>query len=124
MGIGYKLKQLIDKRKTNINALANRANVKPSTLYSIIDRDNTKVDINSLISVAKVLGVPVEYFSDNYEDLALEDSLLMEDEKSLLSDYRKLNPVGQGKATEYVHDLTENSKYTDNLAEKKDATSA
>ena len=66
MGIGYKLKKLIDEKNTNVNALANRANVKPTTLYSIIDRDNTKVDIDVLIAIAKVLGVPVEYFSDNF----------------------------------------------------------
>lgn len=67
MGIGYKLKKLIEERKTNVNALANRANVKPTTLYSIIERDNTKVDIEVLIAIAKVLGVSVEYFSDSYE---------------------------------------------------------
>ena len=66
MGIGYKLKKLIEEKNTNVNALANRANVKPTTLYSIIDRDNTKVDIDVLIAIAKVLGVPVEYFSDNF----------------------------------------------------------
>ena len=66
MGIGYKLKKLIEEKNTNVDALANRAKVKPTTLYSIIDRDNTKVDIDVLIAIAKVLGVPVEYFSDNY----------------------------------------------------------
>lgn len=123
MGIGDKLQKAIAKRKTNINDVARRANVNPSVLYSIIRRNSKSVDINVLIAIANILGVPVEYFSDNYEDLAMEDALLMEDEKALLSDYRKLNPVGQGKAAEYVHDLTENSKYTDNLTEK-DATSA
>lgn len=66
MGIGFKLKKLIEERKTNVNALANRAKVKPTTLYSIIERDNTKVDIEVLIAIAKVLGVSVEYFSDSY----------------------------------------------------------
>lgn len=66
MGIGSKLKKLIEEKNTNVNALANRANVKPTTLYSIIERDNTKVDIDVLIAIAKVLGVSVEYFSDSY----------------------------------------------------------
>lgn len=66
MGIGSKLKKLIEEKNTNVNALANRAKVKPSTLYSIIERDNTKVDIELLIAIAKVLGVSVEYFSDSY----------------------------------------------------------
>lgn len=114
MGIGDKLQKAIAKRKTNINDVARRANVNPSVLYSIIRRNSKSVDINVLIAIANILGVPVEYFSDNYEDLAMEDGLLMEDEKSLLSDYRKLNPIGQGKAAEYVNDLTGNPKYKAN----------
>ena len=46
MGIGAKLKKLIEDRNTNVSALAKRANVAPTTLYSIIDRDNNKVDID------------------------------------------------------------------------------
>ncbi len=65
MGIGNKLQKLIEEKHTNVNELAGRANVSPSTLYSIIKRDNTKVDIEVLISICKVLGVPVEYFSES-----------------------------------------------------------
>lgn len=65
MGIGNKLQNLIEEKNTNVNELAGRANVSASTLYSIIKRDNTKVDIEVLISICKVLGVPVEYFVEN-----------------------------------------------------------
>lgn len=64
MGIGDKLQKLITAKNTNVNELAARAKVAPSTLYSIIKRDNTKADIDVLIRIAKVLGVSVEYFSD------------------------------------------------------------
>lgn len=67
MGIGAKLKRLIEDRNTNVSALAKRANVAPTTLYSIIDRNNNKVDIELLINIANILGVSVEYFSDNYD---------------------------------------------------------
>lgn len=66
MGIGAKLQKLIEEKNTNVNELANRAKVSASTLYSIIKRDNTKADIDVLLAIAKVLGVPVEYFSDDY----------------------------------------------------------
>ena len=66
MSIGSKLKELIKERKTNVNKLAERAGVAPTTLYSIINRDNTKADIDVLIRIASILDVPVEYFSDNY----------------------------------------------------------
>lgn len=42
-----------------------------------------------------------------------EPEPLRQDETSLLKDYRKLNPTGKDKATEYVSDLAEQPKYTD-----------
>lgn len=113
MSIGKKLQQAIDKNKTNVNEVAKRANVAPTVLYSIIRRNSKSVDINVLITVADILGVPVEFFGDNYNEEVVNESSLMKEEKNLLKDFRKLNPVGQDKATEYVHDLTENTKYTD-----------
>lgn len=67
MEIGARLKKIIEEKQTNVNELANRARVAPSTLYSIIKRDSTKVDINVLVRVADVLGVPIEYFSEKSE---------------------------------------------------------
>ena len=64
MGIGDKLQQLISQKNTNVNELSVQAKVSPSTLYSIIKRDNTKVDIDILIRISNILGVPVEFFSD------------------------------------------------------------
>lgn len=90
MGIGYKLKKLIEERKTNVNALANRANVKPTTLYSIIERDNTKVDIEVLIAIAKVLGVSVEYFSDSY--VPTSSTYYLDPETALLAQELKNRP--------------------------------
>ena len=112
MSIGKKLQQAIDKNRTNVNEVARRANVAPTVLYSIIRRNSKSVDINVLITIADILGVPVEFFGDNYDESVVNDASLMKEEKLLLKDFRKLNPVGQEKATEYVHDLTDNIKYT------------
>ena len=43
MGIGDKLQQLISQKNTNVNELSVQAKVSPSTLYSIIKRNNTKL---------------------------------------------------------------------------------
>lgn len=64
MGIGDKLQKLISQKNTNVNELSINAKVSPSTLYSIIKRNNTKVDIDVLIRISNILGVPVEFFSD------------------------------------------------------------
>ncbi|MBR0294246.1 MAG: helix-turn-helix transcriptional regulator [Acidaminococcaceae bacterium] len=130
MGIGAKLKDVIKDRNTNVNEVAKRANVMPSVLYSIIKRDSKSVDINVLITVANILGVPVEYFGDNYKHEDNSDDHLAQNEKDLLTDFRLLNPVGQNRGSDYIHDLTKITEYTTppepeaEPAAKKDAASS
>ena len=64
MGIGYKLDTLLKDREMTVTELARRVDVAPTTIYSIIQRNNKKVDIDVLIKIAKTLGVNTEYFSD------------------------------------------------------------
>lgn len=66
MGVGKKLQQLIALRNRNVNDIAQAINVSSSTLYSIIRRDNNKVDIDVLQDIANELDVTLDYFtSDN-----------------------------------------------------------
>lgn len=120
MGIGYKLKKLIEEKNTNVNALANRAKVKPTTLYSIIDRDNTKVDIDVLIAIAKVLGVPVEYFSDNYvptdpntDPETMQLAAMLKDKPGLV----RVARLGKNLSED---DLKQVAQYTEFLAAKNE----
>lgn len=80
MGIGAKLDKLMKQRGTNANELAQKLNVSPQTIYSMIKRDSKKADIDILIRIAKEFGVEAEYFcSDDipiksepdYEDMEL-----------------------------------------------------
>lgn len=64
MGIGNKLDTLLKERNVTVTDLARRINVAPTTIYSIIQRNNKKVDIDVLIKISKTLGVNTEYFSD------------------------------------------------------------
>ena len=73
MGIGAKLQRAIEAKNTNVNEVAKRANISPSVLYSIIRRDSKSVDINTLITIANILGVSVEYFGDDYEPIYYTD---------------------------------------------------
>lgn len=65
MGIGNKLEDLLKKRKMTVTELARRIDVAPTTIYSIIQRNNKKVDIDVLLDIADVLGVDAEYFRDS-----------------------------------------------------------
>lgn len=64
MGIGNKLDNLLSERGMTVTELARRVNVAPTTIYSIIQRNNKKVDIDVLIKIARTLGVNTEYFGD------------------------------------------------------------
>ena len=88
MGIGDKLQQIITARNTNVNELAIRAKVSPNTLYSIIKRNNTKADIDILIRISRVLGVTVEYFSDEAD----ANQYYLDSETAMLAQELKDNP--------------------------------
>lgn len=64
MGIGLKLEKLIKERNTNVNELAQKIGVAPTTIYSMIRRDSKKADIEVLFKISKELGVDAEYFCD------------------------------------------------------------
>ena len=64
MGIGSKLTQLMKEQNTNANELAAKEGVPAQTVYSLIRRDASKVDIDTLIKIARALGVTAEYFAN------------------------------------------------------------
>ena len=65
MGIGNKLSSLLSERHMTVTELSRKINVAPTTIYSIIQRNNKKVDIDVLLDIADVLGVEAEYFRDS-----------------------------------------------------------
>ena len=62
MGIGNKLTKLLNATGTNANELANKIDVSPQTIYSMIKRDRKKADIEVLLKIADFFGVTAEYF--------------------------------------------------------------
>jgi len=61
---GKKLGELLELRGRNANDLAVAIKEKPQTIYSIIKRDSTRIDIQLLFRIAKELDVAVDYFTD------------------------------------------------------------
>ena len=45
------------------------------------------------------------------EDASAANAYLFDQEKDLISDFRKLNEEGQEKGSGYIHDLSEKPKY-------------
>lgn len=60
MGIGARLVELMEKKKINTNELANKIGVAPTTLYSMIKRDSSRVDIDLIIKIAHALNMTAD----------------------------------------------------------------
>ena len=94
MGIGTDLQELINIKCTNVNELAKKINVSPQTLYSIIKRDNMKVDFDVLLKICDELKVDVEYFYQKITNV----SSVVPDKKmisELIANFNLLNENGQ-----------------------------
>lgn len=89
MSIGKRLEELIYFRNTNVNKIAKAAGVSPQTIYGIIKRDNTKVDINILMALAKELNVTLDFFSGGPID---KNSI---EHETLVSKYVELDEHGK-----------------------------
>lgn len=130
MPIGKRLDDLINLRKENVNSIATQIGVSPQTIYSIIKRDNMKVDFDVLMKLSKRLDVPVDYFYEptfnfdaNKSSLYVENSPvpanaetgeLNKQEQTLIHNYRALNDEGQEKLFDYSEDLVSSGRYTKN----------
>lgn len=66
--IGDKLEELLRIKKIKAGTLASLTGIPKSTIYSIIKRNNKKVNFSDMEKIAEVLCVPVEYFYDRHED--------------------------------------------------------
>lgn len=60
MGIGARLVELMNKKNINTNELANKIGVAPTTLYSMIKRDSSRVDIDLIIKIAHALNMTAD----------------------------------------------------------------
>ena len=60
--IGTTLKNLLDEREIKVNEFARQIKVPAQTLYSIIRRDNMKIDHELLLRICDALHVPPATF--------------------------------------------------------------
>lgn len=92
MGLGSKLKALLDLKGLKVSTLADDLNLNRNTLYSLIQRDSDKMDMGTLSRIADYLGVSLDYFfMSRSSDLPLYST----EEDQLIQAYRKLPLEGQ-----------------------------
>ncbi len=100
MGLGSKLKALLDLKGLKVSTLADDLNLNRNTLYSLIQRDSDKMDMGTLSRIADYLGVSLDYFfMSRSSDLPLYST----EEDQLIQAYRKLPLEGQRFIRQAVH---------------------
>lgn len=88
--IGSILKDLLEKRNMRAGELARRIGVPATTLYSIIKRDNMKIDFDLLLRICRELDAPIELFCGENPTQAPDGK-----ELALLRAYRGLDSHGR-----------------------------
>ena len=117
MGIGSTLQELLTLRGTNVNELAKQINISPQTVYSIIRRDNMKVDIDVLARISECLHVNMEYFYNQSLDKKKFPELTEvspgndKNKQELLQIYDELNADGQTNMMTYAQFLSSQPQY-------------
>lgn len=86
--IGKTLDRILKEKGTNVNELAKNIGVSNQTLYSIIKRDNMKIDFELLLKICNELNINVEKFYDDYIDSKSQQILLTDEEQQLILAYR------------------------------------
>lgn len=116
MGIGSKLDKILKEKNISAIELARTINVAPSTIYSIIQRDNKKIDIQVLFDIAHALGVDAEYFAEKNEKNFVthaHDMMLIhanpetKEEVQILFEIKGLSDSGKKRVSEYAKKLRE-----------------
>lgn len=93
--IGTTLKRLLQERNMNVNELSRRTGISAQTLYSIIKRDNMKIDFDVLLKLCDALNVPVEAFYDAQGKRPASTRLPDTEEWDLVTCYRRLDDHGK-----------------------------
>lgn len=76
MAIGNKIKSLLKKKKMKVTTLASLTNIPEQTLYAIIRRDSSNIDLDSLRKVCAATEVNISYFFGGQTDVqSASDSL-------------------------------------------------
>lgn len=112
MGIGKKLSDKINQKGLTKKQVAEAAQVPATTLYSIIQRDNTKVEIDAFLRICDVLGcAPEDFASDIPKNISQNGDILTPDEKELLDTYRSFNNEGKEKLLDTASDMAQLNRY-------------
>lgn len=111
MGIKNRLTSLLKEKGMNINELASKIDVTPSTLYSIVQRDSTRIDIDLILKIAHALGVTADELLS--EEISRAESVDA-NKARLLMYYERLNQEGRDRLLEQAEFFASQERYQQN----------
>lgn len=119
MGFGKKLEEKMSEKGFKQADLVRATGISKTTLSSMINRDNTKVDVEVFIRICAVLGCKPEDFTDEIlsntanqgTNLTVDEKPLDENEKRIITVYRSFNDEGKEQMLDYVDTLDRSGKY-------------
>lgn len=88
---GSALKNIIAQQNITVSELARRVDVPQQTLYSMLKRDNQKVDFDLMMRICAELKIPVEFMCEGAETVSMPNA----GEMSLVNRYRRLDAWGK-----------------------------
>ncbi len=104
--IGSTLKRLLAERRMAVGELSRAVGVPAQTLYSIIRRDNMKIDFDVLLRICGALDVPLEVFCGDDPNRAAAFPAADPADWALLTKLRTLDAPGRALAELVVdHEL-------------------
>lgn len=117
--IGQTLQQILKEKQINVNKLANLIDVSPHTLYSIIKRDNMKIDFEILIKICEALDVDVERFYRDYIKNPSKNkaTVFSEEEKQIIFNYRTLDDIDKAEIRGEIKQMLKADKYNTVIAD-------
>lgn len=117
MGFGKKLEEKMLEKGLKQADLVRATGISKTTLSSMINRDNTKVDVESFIRICDVLGCAPEDFASEIPKKtqshtnSVKITELSSEEQRLITEYRKLNDEGKEKAYERLSEMAQLEQY-------------
>ena len=80
MAFGKKLEAALQMKNMKPGTLATKTGISKNTIYSIIQRDSTKVDLSMIHAISEVLDIDIGYFlsPDEEEQKELQKNELIE----------------------------------------------
>ena len=128
MGYGKKINELLQKRGITVAELSRMTNIRPTTLYSIIDNDSSDLKISVARAICDALDIPFSELTGFSMDNKLSSLLAIFPGAEIqhnpsgetildlanleeLAPYFSLNSIGRKRALEYINELIKIPEY-------------